>query len=149
MLRHEVHNYNIAIRKDGFVRIDDIVERLRDLGSNLDRDGILAAVKFSSKQRFHLLGEAGSRGPSHIRAISGHTVHGVDDTLLLGPPMNMGVAPRVLYHGTSLAVIDSMIRCGLMPGGLRGKRRHVHFAQVAEKHQPGGAYGVRSPLMPS
>jgi hypothetical protein len=56
----------------------------------------------------------------------------------------MGAAPSVLYHGTSLAVIDSIVRCGLMPGGLRGKRRHVHFAQVAEKHQPGGAYGVRS-----
>jgi len=71
----------------------------------LETSGILAAVKFSSKQRFHLLGEAGSRGPSHIRAISGHTVRGVDDTLLLGPPMNMGVAP--VFYTTALPLLSS------------------------------------------
>jgi RNA:NAD 2'-phosphotransferase (TPT1/KptA family) len=110
MLRHQVHNYNITIRSDGFVRSSDIIDRLRDLGSDLKYDEVVAAVKFGDKQRFHLLGKGGPRSPSHIRAISGHRVHGMDDTFLLGPPMNMGVTPRLLYHGTTLPVIDSIIR---------------------------------------
>ena len=101
MLGNEVRNYNIATCKDAFFRIRDIVDRLRDLGSNLKYDEVLAAVESATSSGSTSSAEADC-SPSHIRAISGHTVLGVDDTLLLGPSMNMEVAPRVLYHGIIL-----------------------------------------------
>jgi hypothetical protein len=53
----------------------------------------------------------------------------VQDEPLLGHPVSENALGTTLYHGTLLANLEDIISQGLIPGGRRTSRRHVHFAE--------------------
>jgi len=116
-LRHSGHQRVLADRSGLFV----------------DEIELYEIVATADKRRFELKeGIAyGSQIPhlTHIRAISGDSLPDVQDEPLLGHPVSENALETTLYHGTLLANLEDIISQGLIPGGRRTSRKHVHFAE--------------------
>jgi hypothetical protein len=61
----------------------------------------------------------------------------VNDEELLGPPVSANNLPLVLYHGTMQMHLESILARGLLPGGRRSGRLHVHFGQFQRSVREG------------
>jgi putative RNA 2'-phosphotransferase len=116
VLRHKPEQIGLALDREGWAGLDELIERARTHGMLLTREIIVEVVRTSDKQRF-ALDEARER----IRANQGHSVE-VDLGLELVEP------PLVLFHGTSKASVASIREAGLHAG----RRQHVHLSPDQE-----------------
>jgi putative RNA 2'-phosphotransferase len=112
VLRHQPDAIGIKLDANGWVRIDELVEKCRARGEPLTRDVLEEIVTTSEKQRFSI-SEDGLR----IRANQGHSVE-VDLALEPKEP------PEFLFHGTVARSIPSIRSKGL----TRMQRHHVHLS---------------------
>jgi putative RNA 2'-phosphotransferase len=124
VLRHEPQRIGLTLDAQGWVDIDELVERARSRGARLTREEVLRVAETSDKQRF------ACDGAGRIRANHGHTV-AVDLGIEPSEP------PATLFHGTATASLAAIKAAGLVPG----LRQYVHLTadvvtatSVARRH---------------
>ena len=112
VLRHKPDAIGLALDPQGWVSIDELIEKSETAGTRFSRDDLLQVVKTSDKKRFSV-----SADGQRIRAAQGHSVS-VELGLLPQEP------PSVLYHGTATRFVESILSEGLKPQ----KRQQVHLS---------------------
>lgn len=125
-LRHQPQRLGLTLAPGGWVAVEELLDASARHGMALSREELEEVVARNDKRRFSF-DETGER----IRANQGHSV-AVD--LQLTP-----VAPlATLYHGTSRAVVDAILREGLR----KMRRHHVHLsADIATAMKVGRRHG--------
>lgn len=125
ILRHKPEAVGIDLDRNGWAVIDQLLAGMKSAGREMSRDELLGIVESSEKNRF-TISEDGSR----IRAAQGHSIE-IDLGLHPTRP------PNRLYHGTSIAHLESILDDGLLPKG----RQKVHLSadpitaeQVGRRH---------------
>jgi putative RNA 2'-phosphotransferase len=110
VLRHDPGSAGLVLDVQGWVPVVDVLAAL-----DLTRDQLDAVVAGNEKQRFAVM--RGEDGVERIRASQGHSV-----------PIDLGLTavtpPAVLYHGTPVENLPSILAEGLH----RGRRHHVHLS---------------------
>src|SRR5262245_47106675 len=103
VLRHDPQRIGLVLDPQGWVSIDELVERARAHGVRLTRDLVLRVAETSDKQRF------ACDDTGRIRANHGHTV-----------PVDLGIEPSepppILFHGTAATSVTAIKVEGLVPG---------------------------------
>jgi len=134
LLRHIPHEAGLELDKEGWARVDELVEairtkwRSRDAYQWVTREHVVAVALLDPKGRFQL-----SDDKTKIRASYGHSIM-VD----MGyKPLREDELPPLLYHGTTREKLSSILRRGLLPM----KRLKVHLTideetalEVARRH---------------
>lgn len=111
-LRHEPQLYNLALDKEGWVHLDQLIDALKAKGwKNLQPADIVSIVEKAEKKRFQIL-------DGKIRAYYGHSV---EEKIV----KQQQVPPEVLYHGTSADSVSSIMDQGLLPMS----RQYVHLSE--------------------
>lgn len=120
VLRHAPESIGVAMDAQGWVSIDELLEKN---GKGLTRDMLDQIVREDAKTRY-AISDDGLR----IRANQGHSVE-VDLKL------KSAVPPPTLYHGTNEGVIKTVLKEGLK----KMNRHHVHLSADAETAKTVGA----------
>lgn len=126
VLRHHPETIKIVLDSQGWVAVDELLEKLALHGKRVNRELLNRVVLENDKQRF-----AFSDDGRRIRASQGHSLK-VDLGL---PPAS---PPEFLFHGTPLQFIEPIRQQGL----LKGQRQHVHLsADIATATKVGARRG--------
>lgn len=118
VLRHDPTSVGLTLDRSGWADVPTLLRALAAAGMTLTRVDLEHLVSGSDKQRFELDGD-------RVRARQGHSIP-VDLDLPEAVP------PDVLFHGTPLINVSSILDHGL----TRGSRHHVHLSpdvQTAER----------------
>jgi putative RNA 2'-phosphotransferase len=110
VLRHHPEAIGLRVDTAGWVAVDELLAALAAHDRPLTRAELDQIVATSDKRRFEVHN-------GRIRAAQGHSV-AVD----LGLPAL--IPPDVLYHGTVVRFLDSILQHGL----VRGRRLFVHLS---------------------
>jgi putative RNA 2'-phosphotransferase len=117
VLRHAPETIHVNMDKNGWVDIQELIANANMYKNlHLTIDIIKKAVETNDKQRF-IISDDGKR----IRASQGHSIE-VDLELENRAP------PDVLYHGTAIRFLDSIMKDGLKPM----RRQYVHLSRTEE-----------------
>jgi putative RNA 2'-phosphotransferase len=125
VLRHEPEAIGLTLGDQGWVDIEDLVEKGNAAGTRFSRDDLLQVVATNDKKRFSI-----SSDGLRIRAAQGHSV-----------AVELGLSPRqppaVLYHGTATRFVESIVAEGLKP--LTRQQVHLSFDEetarrVGQRH---------------
>lgn len=114
VLRHDPSAAGLTMDEQGWVEAQDLVLAIKERNPEFTHEDLVHIVVSSDKQRFQLI-------DGRIRANQGHTVT-VDLDLKPSTP------PAKLYHGTSLAILDTIQSEGLN----KMLRHHVHLSPDIE-----------------
>jgi len=149
LLRHanSFDRQKVILKKDGFMRVQDIVsfKMLRCLDcdpAGLDR--MIKETNYGAKKRFLERRENGYL--VELAAAQGHSGRAhdqLDDDLLL-VRCEKSQVPRICLHGTMKEYTNGIYDTGLKPGGNRGMshRAHIHFVEhVAGQGETSGVRG--------
>lgn len=126
VLRHQPDAIGLALDPQGWVSIDDLIEKGNAARTQFSREDLLHVVKTSDKKRFSI-----SADGLRIRAAQGHSVS-----------VDLGLSPRepppVLYHGTATRFVVSILSEGLKSQA----RQQVHLsADQATARRVGQRHG--------
>lgn len=116
VLRHKPETIGITMDPNGWVKVDELIEKCNRNNFFLDFNLLEQIVYTNDKKRFSF-----SNDLQNIRANQGHSV---DIDLAL----EAKTAPALLYHGTVEKFMDSIKAKGL----LKMSRQHVHLSQDVE-----------------
>jgi len=133
VLRHAAHKLDVRIRKDGFVRLREIMKLKNFKPYTLEE--LMAVVYFDEKERYTMVREYD--GELLIRANQGHTMKVVESTLLLETIENPDDVQECV-HGTYLVHWPFIKRQGLS----KVARNHIHLANGLP--EDGKIRGMRS-----
>lgn len=106
LLRHQPEKENLVLDKNGYVEVDDLLNKL-----NLTYEELEWIVQNNDKKRFSF-----NEDNTKIKANQGHSVEVKLEAKKVAPP-------NILYHGTSIANKDAILDSGLK----RMSRHHVHL----------------------
>ncbi len=127
VLRHNPSLIGIILDENGWVDVEELLEKLKSKNLYLNFNELKAIVESNNKKRFAL-----SDDSKKIRANQGHSI-----SVELG--YKEQVPPDFLFHGTSEKNIDSIFKDGIS----KMKRHHVHLSQdFATAHQVGKRHGT-------
>lgn len=123
ILRHKPESIGIGLSKDGWANVQEIIEKSNmDLSSEIIED----VVNTNDKKRFSL-----NDDKTMIRASQGHSFKDVNISF------EKVIPPTILYHGTSIHSLKSIMKEGLRPMS----RQYVHLStdkktaiQVGKRH---------------
>ncbi len=116
VLRHKPEEIGVTMDANGWVSVDELIEKCNINKVSLDFDTLEEIVITSDKQRFAFNDEY-----TKIRANQGHTVN-VDLEFTATKPIEF------LYHGTVVKYMD-----GIKLNGLQKMQRlHVHLSKDLE-----------------
>ena len=116
ILRHRPEVVNLNMDENGWVNLEELIEKMNAHGKPVNLAAILEVVKNNDKQRFKI-DDAGQK----IRANQGHSKK-VDLAL---QPQN---PPATLYHGTATKNLTAIQKSGLQ----KMNRQHVHLSSDLE-----------------
>lgn len=111
ILRHKPEKFDIKLDKNGWVLVEDILDRLKT-----DQETLEVVVETNDKKRF-----AFNDDKTSIRASQGHSID-VDVEL------KKCVPPFTLYHGTKKQFVDTIKKEGLKAMN----RQYVHLSKDTE-----------------
>lgn len=114
VLRHAPETIGITLDAQGWVEVEQLLEKSARHGEALTCEELETVVSTSDKQRF-----AFSADGRRIRASQGHSIAAVELGLMPAEP------PALLYHGTADRFLASIKTGGLLPGS----RNHVHLSR--------------------
>ncbi|EDR05123.1 uncharacterized protein LACBIDRAFT_153942, partial [Laccaria bicolor S238N-H82] len=138
LLRHGAQGEGLPMRKDGYVKVADLLQNPKLKTQGLDLDKIRDIVGKDSKQRYDLISDSTDPNVWWIRARQGHSLKTVE--LDLKPILSAtDISTGVAVHGTTLAAWESISKQGLS----KMKRNHIHLAQGLPGHN-GVISGMRS-----
>jgi len=129
ILRHRAQDFGLAVRPDGYVRLDDVLGCKILSKFNASASDVEQITRDSDKQRFELMRD--DRGVRFIRAVQGHSMKVVqDDELMRTLSADDPDLPAECVHGTYRRHMHDIVEQGLKAGGKLGQafRNHVHFA---------------------
>ena len=116
LLRHKPEALQLNMDKNGWVNVDELLEKLQKSGKKVNYDDLLEVVANNNKKRFKLDTEN-----NRIRAKQGHSI-AIDAELPEKTP------PAILYHGTAQKNLES-----IQKEGLKSRSRlHVHLSKDEE-----------------
>lgn len=116
VLRHKPEEIGIKMDSEGWVTVEELIEKCNTRNMNLDWELLEEVVFSNDKQRFTF-----SHDHTKIRANQGHSVE-VDLKLDAVEPLEF------LYHGTVQKFIDEIKAKGLQ----KMQRQHVHLSKDLE-----------------
>lgn len=116
VLRHKPEEIGVVMDTQGWVNVDELIEKSSARGIALDFDALEEVVITNDKQRF-----AFNDDYSMIRANQGHSVN-VDLQFEAKEPL------AILYHGTVEKFLDPIRTNGLK----KMQRTHVHLSKDLE-----------------
>lgn len=114
VLRHEPEAIGLKLDAEGWAEVDALIAGAKATGRDLDLALIQDVVIGNDKKRFTL-----SDDNSRIRAVQGHSTDSVAIRHIAKVP------PALLYHGTAMRFLESILAEGLRPG----QRHHVHLSE--------------------
>ena len=115
-LRHAPEAIGLEMDSAGWVDVEHLLRQCAKNNFRISRDELREVVEENAKQRF-----AFDETETFIRASQGHSIE-VDLGLEAQTP------PDVLYHGTGLQTIETVLRDGLK----KMRRQHVHLSHDVE-----------------
>ena len=157
-LRHAAPELGLTMAPDGFVPLNELLQskhpkmRQGSGASGWTIEDVRTVVKNCEKQRFKLEERPASDDSNEystsadsnpilfIRANQGHSIKGIDPTLLLRRLRSEELSTMTIVHGTYPEPWESIRRQGLK----RMNRNHIHFASGLP-----GANGVISGMRKS
>lgn len=113
ILRHNPGAVGIELDQNGWANIDELLEKMCNHGTPIDRKSLYEIVAADNKQRYKIH-EDGER----IRANQGHSI-AVDLQLVEAKP------PDLLFHGTSTKNAEAIRNAG---GIVPMSRQYVHLS---------------------
>ena len=116
VLRHQPQTIGILLDQNGWVDVDELLDKSNNYGINIDREILHHIVATNSKKRF-----AFNDTLDKIRASQGHSVD-VELGYINQKP------PEILYHGTGEKSVQSILDTGLE----KRNRQHVHLSSDLE-----------------
>ena len=116
ILRHQPQAAGLSLDPNGWADVDAVLSAVTAKHSRFSLEQLVHLVETNDKRRYEL-----SEDRQRIRAAQGHSIP-VD--LALGPAK----PPPILYHGTKVSAVPSVMRNGL----LKGRRNHVHLSTDIE-----------------
>lgn len=116
VLRHHPETIGIKLDEQGWVAVDELLQKAQAHGKNITPDVLNHIVETNAKKRF-AFDDAGIK----IRASQGHSV----DVELGYEPQ---IPPDVLYHGTGSQSVEAILQTGLE----KRSRQHVHLSSDLE-----------------
>jgi putative RNA 2'-phosphotransferase len=116
VLRHQPETIGIQLDQNGWVDINDLIEKANKYGIKLDRPTLNHIVETNSKKRF-----AFNDTLDKIRASQGHSVE-----IELGYTNQK--PPEILFHGTAEKFVQSILDKGLE----KRNRQQVHLSDDIE-----------------
>ncbi|KAF9352837.1 tRNA 2'-phosphotransferase 1 [Mortierella sp. NVP85] len=117
LLRHNAVAQGVAIRPDGYVKVEDVLKHHKFKGFSLD--DIRAVVANNSKKRFQMNEE---NGTLLIRAVQGHSIEEVAD--LGNEEITDASQIPIVVHGTMFSKWHLIQQGGLS----KMNRNHIHMA---------------------
>lgn len=112
ILRHKPDEIGLTLGPEGWVNIDELLQKANAAGTTFGRADLLDVVESSDKKRFSV-----SPDGLKIRAAQGHSV-----SVELGLPSQE--PPSILYHGTATRFVVAILSEGLKPQA----RQQVHLS---------------------
>jgi len=109
-LRHEPEAYELNLDKNGWVNLGVFCKAL-----SVKRTDVIRVVDNSDKKRYEIKNDL-------IRAVQGHSSKQVD---LEFTEVKKDDAPKVIYHGTKVDILDILKKEGLRPQS----RHYVHLSK--------------------
>ncbi len=113
VLRHNPGELALSVDAEGWVVLDELIEKSKKKGFTFTKQIIEAILAESSKKRF-----AFSQDGKKIRALQGHSTPLVDIKYEEIKP------PQILYHGTAQKFLSTIREQGLKAGS----RHYVHLS---------------------
>ncbi|RLF39904.1 MAG: RNA 2'-phosphotransferase [Thermoplasmata archaeon] len=127
LLRHMPDGLDMDRR--GFVRIDDLLRRIRDRYPGVDKELLMEIVEKSERKRFEIKGD-------RIRALYGHSIQ-----------VNLDFEEdrdiKTLFHGTTERYARKILKEGLKPMG----RKWVHLSTSIEIAREVGKRRTKEPVI--
>ena len=133
LLRHNPAQLDLELDEEGYTRIT-IEELARRLG--VPPQAILDVVRNDPKGRFDIR-------DGRIRANYGHSIPLGRRIWESKPPADVSELPSVLYHGTTRARAERILREGLLPRG----RQFVHLSTTEQTALEVGRRYADSPVL--
>lgn len=117
ILRHDPGKINLELDGQGWADVAELLEKVNQVRkTSVTLTDLEEVVAEDNKQRYRF-----NADKSRIRANQGHSIN-ID----LG--LEPSIPPAMLYHGTAMRFVDS-----IMANGLRsGSRQHVHLSLDVE-----------------
>jgi len=112
VLRHKPEAIGLTMDKNGWVNVDELIEKMNQSGKKVNLENIIEVVETNQKQRFNL-----DLPNNRIRANQGHSIN-VDVEL------SEKIPPKFLYHGTATKNKALISKEGLK----KMNRQHVHLS---------------------
>ena len=106
ILRHKPETVGITLDKNGWVDVNELIEKIKLSGRYIDMEILERIVRENKKK---------------IRANQGHSIE-VELNLKEMTP------PTILYHGTATRFLESIREKGI----IKGKRQYVHLSKDIE-----------------
>jgi len=128
-LRHEPGAYGLELGADGSAPLADLADALDRSGIQASLEDLRRVVAESDKQRFVVQSD-------RIRAQYGHST----DVRIVKPAI---VPQPVLWHATSPAAAESILRDGLLPMG----RQYAHLTTDRELAMQAGRRKSTAPVL--
>ncbi len=116
VLRHKPETIGIELDQNGWIDINQLIEKSNKYGIQFDRETLNHIVATNSKKRF-----AFNDKFDKIRASQGHSIE-----IELGYTNQK--PPKILFHGTSEKSVQSILGNGLK----KQNRQHVHLSSNIE-----------------
>ncbi len=129
VLRHAPERFGLELDRYGFGPLEDVLHILKKRFRNFKKEDLFDLVRDDQKGRFQIV-------HGRIRAVYGHSI-----TVI--PRSGNVTPPETLYHGTSAASADRILRDGLMPMG----RQFVHLSVSDEDARMVGKRHDESPVI--
>ncbi len=126
LLRHNPSGMEVT--SEGFVDFEELLKRLRDRWSGLDREDVVKVVERDPKGRYEIKEDK-------IRARYGHSID-VDPTLSCAQVSD-------LYHGTTSTAADKILDEGLKSKG----RQKVHLSTTIDEAVKVGKRRTDNPVI--
>lgn len=127
-LRHRPEKYGLTLDKEGFVKLESLLNAL-SYERPITKEDVIHIMDTASKQRFEIVGDK-------IRALYGHSTPNQIEKVESTPP-------NILYHGTSRQAIESIKNNGLLPMN----RQYVHLSTDKEMATMVGSRRDKSPVI--
>ena len=130
-LRHAPWEYELEMDESGWVSVEQLLNALTENSKwdNVTEADLNYIINNSDKKRHEIV-------DGKIRAIYGHSI----------PQKIMNESaepPKILYHGTAVSFIESIIKSGLLPK----KRQYVHLSVDIETANQVGRRRDNNPVI--
>ena len=113
ILRHAPESVGLALDRDGWGDVGQVVEAARGRRMASGREDVERVVATNNKRRFEL-----SSDGLRMRAVQGHS------TAMVDRRFDAVLPPELLFHGTAASSLPAIMATGLRPGA----RHYVHLS---------------------